>query len=744
MNRFTRAALRRPKTAVGLWVAAIFVLAGLGANVQDRLSETSFDLSGTESSRALADDRAAFGRSELVTVLLEGPPAELRRQGPALARALRERNGVVTPWDTGPGLERLRPAEDQAVLLVKVPHGEDTPSEDVIAPVQRTVAQNVDAPVRPRMTGLPVLSDALNEATIDATDKAAKLAFPMLLIVLLFVFRSVIAAAIPAVVGLATVAAGTGVVAALTELFDLTALSVSLVSMMGLALGVDYTLLIVSRFREELAEGADAQAAAATAAGTAGRTVSFAGAALTVAMLVGLVLSPGDILVSAATGVVTAVVLSWVTGAVVVPAVLSLLGERVNRWRIGRVRIDSPLLTGLARGVMRRPVPVVTGLLVLLFALAIPAFGIKTDPSNVRLLPDDDRARQDYQAIEDALGPGYASPFEVVFTGRRGAIDAPIEALERFREQVARDPSVEGVLGPAASERLTGVPGLTRGRGDDAAPVAGPPGPRGPSEPRFVLAAAPHNAARVFVFPTTFPSTPAAADLRDRLSSAAAETAQRSGTEAAVGGLSGRFIDYDEETAARLPVIVLALSLVTYLLLIPLLRAVVLPLAAILLNLVTVGAAFGALALLFDGDSPPLGGPGSLDVISLIGIFTVIFALSIDYEVFLLSRMREGYLRHRDAQAAVLHGVGRTASVVTGAAAIMCAVFLAFAVSDFITIRQFGVGLTAAVVLDAIVLRLLLLPAVMRLLGDRSWWLPTRRSPARRPAGAGATPADPR
>jgi RND superfamily putative drug exporter len=182
-------------------------------------------------------------------------------------------------------------------------------------------------------------------------------------------------------------------------------------------------------------------------------------------------------------------------------------------------------------------------------------------------------------------------------------------------------------------------------------------------------------------------------------------------------------VDFDRAASDFIPTLVICLSLVTFLLLVVILRAIVLPAVAVLLNLLIVVAAFGALKLLFQGGSPPLGGPGLLEVATAAAIFTVLFSLSVDYEVFLLTRMHEAYVAGRDPSRAILHGIARTATVVTGAALIMVSVFLAFSVNEFAISRQFGVGLAIAVLLDAVLLRLFLLPAAMRLLGHRSWWL---------------------
>jgi RND superfamily putative drug exporter len=218
-------------------------------------------------------------------------------------------------------------------------------------------------------------------------------------------------------------------------------------------------------------------------------------------------------------------------------------------------------------------------------------------------------------------------------------------------------------------------------------------------------------------------STSSGDPLRARLERDAARLSPETGMQVAVGGPAATLQDFDGATTGKLPLLVLVLVLVTYLVLVPILRSVLLPALAVLLNVLTVAAAFGVLTLGFQG-SAPLGGPGFIDAMMVMGIFSVVFGLSIDYEVFLLARMREGWDLHRDTDAAIRHGLHRTAAVITGAALIMTGVFIAFAAADIISLREYGIGLTIAVVLDATLVRLVLLPAAIRLLGRRAWWMP--------------------
>jgi RND superfamily putative drug exporter len=722
--------LARPRLTLAAWGAAIAVLASFGVGIQDELREGDYVLPGTESARAADLDERGFGQNELTPVLLTGPREQLERQGPPFVRDLRRHWTVLSPWDPGARSSQLRPSPRAALALVSLSFDLDDRWTIRLAPLTRVIRAHVHDPVRAHVSGNTVGAGATNQAAVDAATKAQKIAIPVLLLVLLLVFRSPLAAAIPAAVGIATVAASAGIISLVARVHDLAGPAVSFAAMMGLALGVDYSLLIVSRYREELYadDAVSPRDAAATAAATAGRTVLFAGLVLIAAMGLAVALSPGNVLVSVAAGVVIAVVLSLVSAAVAVPAALAVIGRRIDRWRIGSRPLQSPLLTRAARAAMARPVVVVVAALVGLLALAAPALSIESAPPNFTQLPTSDPARADYEAIKGALSPGVVTPFEIVVRAREGSVleSRRLRAVQRLERTLARDPGVVAVSGPGALAHAG--PGAAKPGGDRIA--------------MFVNTSRGSDTIRVFVMPRYFAAATGNMRLRDRLVDRARAFEARTGLEAAVGGLAGQYVDYEREASAYIPLLVLCLSGMTFVLLVVILRAIVLPAVAIALNLTIVAAAFGALRLLFQGTHPLLGGPGFVDVISIAAIFTILFALSVDYEVFLLTRMHEAIATGRDPDAAVLHGIGRTASVVTGAAMIMTAVFLCFATSGFITPRQFGVGLAIAVTLDALVLRILLLPAAMRLLGARSWWLPAwleRRIPRLDVEGTAAT-----
>jgi RND superfamily putative drug exporter len=240
----------------------------------------------------------------------------------------------------------------------------------------------------------------------------------------------------------------------------------------------------------------------------------------------------------------------------------------------------------------------------------------------------------------------------------------------------------------------------------------------------FVDSSTGGSVGHITVLPDLPTNDPRTAALVDEIRHRTNAFAKRTGLNAAVGGAASELVDYHRVTSERIPLLVIFICVVTYLLLVPVLRSLVLPAIAVALNMVTVGVGFGVLTLLFVGDHPLLGGAGSLDVISVAGIFAITFALSIDYQVFLLTRMREEFVHTHSNDAAIAFGIQKTAKIVTGAAAIMVAVFAAFALSDFVAVKQFGVGLATAVLVDATIVRLALLPAVLRLFGSTTWWMP--------------------
>jgi RND superfamily putative drug exporter len=1047
---------------LGVAFVLLVLLGALGTGVEGKLRPTSLAIPGTSSADANRMLRDHFGESAPFVILLRGPAAALDRQGPELVRALRRDPGVTTlsPWDRG-AVQRLRPGPRRAILIADFHVGIDEAVDETVPELNRTLEETIHPPVRATQTGYATLSRAIQDDSIAATQRGELIALPILLIVLLLVFRSPVAAAVPLAFGAATVIASRGLLTLVADRFSVDAFALVVCTMMGLALGVDYALLMVSRFREELAGGATPEEAARATRHSAGRTTVFAGSTLMLSMLVAFFIVPGSLLGSLAATLLLVVGLSVLVAVVAGPAVLTLLGPNVDRWRIGPAPGEggSRLMT-LVGAALRRPAAAAAAIGAIVLLLAAPAIGLKTGPPSQTQLAQDDPIRQDFELIERQIGPGYDAPFVIVASAEDGTVTEPrrLAALSRWQHRIAAQPGVQAVIGPAQISRAvaplrqagallatggeTGplaqlgrlgrnlgraaagvaqlregvskasygagllaegsgtaedgaallAAGLTRAeagseRAVDAlgifasgtrklagalhkANIAGlnakfavqslgpnlrhnalrrartvrrsleeeakqtlprlrPPAEdaeaqlkvafaqleamtTGKTDPNYPAALAAvtralsavsgtdpatgaayapgyaglpaelagletrllddaeeatqivswlssslalikrlengltrlsdglrklegagkrlaHGSARLaraagglqggvarlrdgsstleeklaegyaasqplqsglrgasvqvlsssgslkrraqrlrretpglfssgyFVLSAldgaqprvreraaeaidlngggqaaailvisryTF-NTPGSIALHKRLEDEAAELGREAGLQTGVAGGAAQLNDYSKVTRARIPFVVAAITIATFLVLLLVLRALPLAALAVGLNLATVAVAFGVLTLLFQlPDDWPLGGRSYVDAVGATAIFGVVFGLSIDYAVFLLVRMREHYDRHGDNAAAIEFGLARTARVITGAAAIMMAVFVAFAGASIATVSQLGIGLTIAVLLDATVVRIVLLPALMLLLGDRVWWLP--------------------
>ncbi len=352
--RWAAAAVRHPRLTLAVWIVLTLILAVQGLSFGERITPSSLDVPGTSSARAQAVADRYFGTEASIPVVLEGPRAELDEQGPELAAALRANGGlrVLSPWDGGRLAPELRPRGSAALVLV-AGQTRNTFASGIGKDVRTVVRARVQSPVRASMSGFSVIGGELKDASLRAAHDAERLAIPLLALILLLVFRSPIAALVPAIFGIAAVESGYGAVGLLGELRPISDVATALTSMMGLALGVDYSLLLVSRFREELARGLAPVDAATAAQRTAGRTVLFAGVTLLVAMLAAILLTPGDFLFSAAASVATVAIISMAGAFLAVPALLALLGTNLDRWRIGQAPLEGGRWAALAECVQR-------------------------------------------------------------------------------------------------------------------------------------------------------------------------------------------------------------------------------------------------------------------------------------------------------------------------------------------------------------------------------------------------------
>lgn len=686
MTALTTFALRRPRVVLVAWLLATVALAVNGGRLESDIAPTSVTVPGTDAQAAQRLLEREIGNRGQVPILLEGPSAEVRAQADRLTNALRRdtRNTVLSSVDPG-APPQLRPVGGGVLVLVERPTGETFGPATADA-VRKVVRAQIVPPVHASLTGFSAIGGAISEASVSQAHSAELLAFPILLIVLLLVFRSPLAAAIPALLGGATVASALGLADLVARTRDVTDVCPPIASMMGLALGVDYSLLIVSRFREARRNGLEVPDAATLAARTSGRTVVVAGGTLLVTMAVAILLAPGTFLQSAAIGAAAASVVAVASALTAVPAALVLVGRHLERFRFGPPpRDDGGIWGRLADVLMRRPIITALPAVAVLAALAIPGVGLDSGPPDVRVLPPETQVRIDTEHVARALGPGWSGTLELIAVDRAGTLITPRGklAVEGLQRRLAADPDVVLAL------------------------------------PRTI-----GRTAVITVVPRSGPNAPDTARLYDRTRALMRGFAATTGADTAVGGVAAQLTDYRRAFNARLPWLVVALSAVAFLAFVVILRAIVLPLISVLLNVLVVAGSFGVLALVSTGPDPLLGGAGFADALSLLALLALIFGLSLDYQVFILTRLREGWTETADVGAAIRSAITRTGPVIMGAAAIMTGVFAAFATPDLQTIRQTGAGLVATVLLAGSAVCLVAVPSAMRLAGRWSFWLP--------------------
>jgi RND superfamily putative drug exporter len=449
--------LRHPREILLIAGIILATLAVIGTGVDKRLDPTTLDVPGSASAEANQMLEEHFGPSAPFAILLRGPAAALDEQGPRLVQALRDEPEVSTlsPWDKGT-VDGLRPTPGKALVIADFHVDTKTSVNDVVPRLDKLLGEKVTAPVKYTQTGYATLSRAIQEESIDAAEHGELIALPILLVILLLVFRSPVAALIPLGFGAITVLASRGVLYFLTGWFSIDAFALTVCTMIGLALGVDYALLMVSRFREELGTGAEPLEAARRTRKHAGRTVAFAGSTLLISMLVSLLILPGSLLVSLAGTVAMVVVLSVTVATLVGPAILTLAGENVNRWRIGpAASAERSGVMAFVNAALRKPLLAALAIGGLLLALAAPAVGLKLGPPSPEQLSTDAPARQDAELVDNSIGAGWDAPFQIVATNPEGPITDPgsMAALERFQHKISHLEGVKIVIGPQAATK---------------------------------------------------------------------------------------------------------------------------------------------------------------------------------------------------------------------------------------------------------------------------------------------------
>ena len=697
-----RASSRRPWLVVGLWLIVILVAFVLVAMFLAFEGEAEITRT-TESKQAerILDEgfpqEAASGQAitEVVVVRAEDGEVEAAATRARVAELAEELRAAGAERVVTYGEERRLVSQDGDSTVLLLALGRD--GEDDVEEVVDVVERLDDEPgYRAAVTGERIADADEDEASLEDLKKG-ELFFgaPLALVVLLLVFGAVVAGLVPLMLAITSIVVALALVALLAQAYDLSVFTQNMLIGMGLALGIDYSLFTLSRFREERLAGREKHDAIATAGGTAGRAVLFSGVAFVLAML-GLLLVPSTIFRSLAAGAILVGIVSVIAALTLLPAVLALLGDRVNALRIplfGRAAEqagrEGRFWGAIVDRVMRRPLVSLVLAGGLLLALAAPVLGLDTGTSGAATLPDRFESKQGYLLLREEFPKESTEPVEIAVAGDVGG-SAVEGALARLEEELARRP-IFGEPTVEANEAGTVARVIV--------PIAGNP------DGKRAIAAV--RELRSEAVPRAF-----------------------AGVDAVVyvGGDTAEELDYHDTVDFWLPLVLLFVLGLSFLLLTLAFRSIVVPATAIGMNLLSVGAAYGLLVLVFqEGIGNELLGLREAETIDAwvpLFLFAVLFGLSMDYQVFLLSRIRERYTQTGDTDDAISFGIGSTARLITGAALIIIAVFWGFAMGDTIAFQQMGFGIAVALLIDATIVRAVLVPATMKLLGEHNWYLP--------------------
>ena len=561
--------------------------------------------------------------------------------------------------------------------------------------------------------------------------------FPLALIVLLLVFRTGVAAILPIGVGGLAVGGGIAVVLVLSHVADISQYTINVCSLIGLGVAIDYSLFTVSRYREELAAGHDYPEALAKAVDHAGRVVAFSALAVS-AGLGGLLFFEGSYLRTMGIGGMIVVALAALFALTFLPALLAVLGPRIHALRLPlpQLRVPGGFWHRVSGWVMRRPVQVLVPTLAVLLLLASPSLKIRLAASDVRVLPAELEARRGFELLRTTFPDEADTHFTVaVQFPSAGLTPERIGALYDLSARVAAMPSVRAVRSLAY-----GDPRLSR-EAYQGMLLHPPP----ESAPMIAAMTAAFSRDDVVFLQAISASPPASDPARAVVRAIRAERRVADGA-LLVGGESAADVDVTAYLLHRAPRAVAFVVGSTVVVLFFLLGSVLLPIKAVFMNLLSIGGAFGALVWIFQKGHGIAGDGGPLEPALPVLLFCVLFGLSMDYEVLLLTRMKEVWERTHDNTRAVGEGLEKTGGLVTSAAAIMVSVFLAFSLAEVVLIQAVGVGMAIAVALDATLVRVLLVPATMRLFGDANWWGPSWVGSLRRAVHArfeSSPPVDP-
>lgn len=725
---------------IGLWLIAVALSAPLVPRLTPLLKLGGWEDPASPSSRAAQLLREAFpgsGSSTFTVVFrtTEPPitrPEAVREMEAALA-SLRGHPSVVRIDSYGSTGNPRFVSPDGTVSYATVALDLDVAEAETRLSEFRE-ALRAPASLGMWVTGATAIYSDLTRVSEEDLRRAEIVALPLALAALLLVFRTLVAAVVPLLLAGATISVTTALLWLLAHVLDLSIFVQNMTSMLGLGIAIDYSLFVVSRFREELEQGQDIAASISTALATAGRAVVFSGATVMVG-LTGLLLFPFMSLRSMGIGGSLVALVSILAALTLLPAVLAVLGHRVNALPVlprRNRRAGDGFWHRLAQGVMRYPWPVFATILIVLALLGTPVLRLQLGVPDATILPTRVESRQGHDLITAAFGPGETSPVVLVLTAGQGAASTEalttLAQLERELEQDSRVARVEtlfdllpGVPVEALRAALSDSGALARLLGQvPGMPAGADPSRLGEALRRFTS----DRALTALVYPRSSGVSKETEGLVRELRA----RPMPPGMELHVGGVTAVTMDIVRSLYQRFPWTILLVVSAIYLALVVSFGSVIVPLKAVLMNTLSITASYGALVFVFQEGhfSGPLNFvPGGYVEASLpILLFSILFGLSMDYEVFLLSRIKEAYDQGASNTESVAMGLERTGALITSAAAILVIVAGAFTLADILIIKAVGLGIALAIALDATVIRALLVPATMRLLGDWNWWAP--------------------
>ncbi len=722
MLRLDAVVHRRRRMVLAVWALVLVASVPFALQQSDNLTGGGFGVPGSQSravEEALARDLPEAGRASLGAVLMPDAGASAAQTRAALERVARAAAAApdvsLAPAARAAALERIGSAPAQPLIVPLAATVDDLEASDVAADLRDELGlaeQSGDAPVRIGLVGQGALWAGLQDVSKESLEKAEVTGFPIVLLILLVVFGSLAAASLPLALGVFSVLITGALIYAISLVMEMSVFVTNMASMIGIGVAVDYSLFVLARYREEVRAGAAPDVARATAMATSGIAVLFSGLTVIVS-LAGLYMVDTTAIRSMALGAILVVAVSMLASATLLPALIGALGKRayargrlftimplVFRSRRGRRSGSTgpdlpprpPFWERWTAGVTRRPVVSLVGATAVLLVLAIPALSLQTGNGALRQFPQGNETRVGFEVAATLASPGASAPIRVLAQFDRGTVADPANAaaLDEVRRMLQADGRVVDVARAVPTRDGRGAVVVAIPRADGEAEV----------------------------------TKELVEDLRRELPAGAAAGAAR----LQVGGTTAALVDFRDEVRDSMWMVVLFVLGLSYLVLLVLLRSVILPLKAVIANLLSVGAAYGVLVAVFqwgwvDGF---LGfqSTGQIDTITPPLVLAVVFGLSMDYEVFLLSRIRERFDATGDTRLAVAEGIASSARTITSAALIMVAVFAVFVGTGVPSIKQLGLGNAVAIAVDATLVRLVLVPAVMELLGKWSWWLP--------------------